>query len=615
MKKLLFAIREEHVESAVAKLLSNEYEIVGSVPYREGIIPNISNLHPDVILLTESLQGSVSIDSIIYDIRVRFRNVRVVLLAGKHEPGDDFLSTTISRGVYDIIFGGTATIEDIVRKIREPASYADVAYLQDRDVSGTKNEMTDSLNYMITVPQQQVPTKKGLFSKLRKNKQEKELVTISQLDEETQNRLMRLNLAQNSQSFTMREQQNAYALPSNQSNNLPNTYPTYEGVIKTAQQPGIQAGPPAILQPSAAQQQYYQQSSNTYPTYSQPNYNVSEQNNAYPTYQKDGVKTEQMESSGNDKTTLLPPKQTTEKEQESEIGKTSILTSFDVYGGVEDVYYGEVESKKKASTPSYELPPVYIKPIVTVFGGTRAGVGTTQTVINTAQALSNLGKRVLVLDGVPGRSSLFQYLGLAHTEFGFDKALEGYMNGFTTNPDYYCYERENFFKQDEEEQYRLNIILHNIDYMRYSMSFSWRANDERLAFIGNYFDSIRGYYDHILIDVNFDSPDLFTKQFISVADNLVLVTTQDNFIIESFDTCECADLIKSFTEKKISVTNFYTSSLAYHANVAEKLNVSANIDTPVDITGYVSSSYTKIPYYYDVVSKSKDAFVELAKLL
>ena len=552
MQKILFAIREEIVEDAISKIHKNEYQICGSVTYREGIISNIHHLHPDIILFSETLPGSVSIDSIIYEIRVRFQNVRVIMLAGKHDPGDDFLSSLIARGVYDIILGGNTTIDAIINKIRVPATYADVVHLQDRDISNASSENKEQMNYVVAVPESQIPAKKGLFSKLRKNKQE--ITTLSQLDEATIRRLSNVHVpAENIQPYYNGERtvQNAFI----QNGSMINA---------TQSQPPIQCTADLIAMDS----------------------------------------------------------------RQVDPGATSRLACYDMYreedkrGVVFEkntnnvVFSGSIEPAKQYNQTIYELPPVLPKPIITVFGGSRIGVGTTSSVINTAQALAALGKRVLVIDGCPGyNSKLFKYLGLENTELGFDKALEGYMQGFSTNPNYFCYSRDSHRTFSEEEQYRRNLILNYIDYMRYSESFSWRKNDERLAFIGNYLDSLRGYYDHILIDTCFDSPDYFTQQFIVVADSLVYVTTQDAFVIEEFQTCNCAKYISQFTGKKIALTNFYSSSLAYDINISEKLRVNFNIDVPVDITGYVAASYSKIPYYYDVASKCKESFVVLAKLL
>lgn len=536
LKKILFAIREEAVENAISNLLLNEYEVCGSVTYREGVVTNVHHLHPDIVMLAEALPGSTSIDAIIYEIRVKFRNVRIIMLAGKHEPGDDFLSSLISRGVYDIIIGGNTTLDRIVQIIRTPASYADVVALQDRDISSSVAEDTRQLNYVVTVPESQVPVKKGLFSKLRKNK-DMEIRTLSQLDNETLERLKRTNA---SPDIRFVEQHNL-------------------GTNETAYSTTV----------LKAFDEYAQ--SDSYEQEIQCVADIVAQHASH----------------------IVPE-------------ATSRLTCYDIYR----------EADRNGGVPIYELPPIMPKPIVTVFGGSRVGLGTTSIVINTAQALASSGKRVLVIDGcVNCDSSLFMYLGIEKTESGFDKAIEDYMNGLSVNPNYYCFARDRDCGLGDDEWYRRNVILNNIDYMCYSQNFTWGANDERLLFIGKYLDSLRSYYDHILIDTCFNSPDYFTKQYILAADNLVLIATQDNFVLSAFKTCSCSEFIHNFTGKKLSVTNFYSSGLSYYVNIMEALKVSANIDIPVDIVGFLSASYSKMPYYYDLSSKNKQVFVDLACLL
>lgn len=141
MQKIAFAVGDRDLEEYLQAKLKNEFIFVGATVFREGVVRLVGQTNPDIVILRELLEGRENILSVIYDLQVRYPNVRIVFLAGKRDAGDEFLSTLVSYGIYDILHGQEILVPDIIRLIREPNRRADVMYLQPKptlDSTGKK---------------------------------------------------------------------------------------------------------------------------------------------------------------------------------------------------------------------------------------------------------------------------------------------------------------------------------------------------------------------------------------------------------------------------------------------------------------------------------------------
>lgn len=133
MKKIMFALGDDKPEEFIKKTLT-DCEFVGSVGYREAVIPKVKEYRPDVLVLRETLQGSISVDSMIFNLRTQCEFCRIILIAGIHTPGDDFLKTVISRGVYDIVYGSQISLKKVIDFVNKPSCYYEVAELQGMEI-------------------------------------------------------------------------------------------------------------------------------------------------------------------------------------------------------------------------------------------------------------------------------------------------------------------------------------------------------------------------------------------------------------------------------------------------------------------------------------------------
>lgn len=130
MQKILFAIGHRELEEYISSQLMDEFMFVGTTVYREGILMAIEKNNPDIVIIRETLEGNQNMMSIIYEIRDKFPNVRIVFIAGNRQVGDELLSTLVSHGIYDILSGKQVLVGNILSSIRTPKSYSDVKHYQ-----------------------------------------------------------------------------------------------------------------------------------------------------------------------------------------------------------------------------------------------------------------------------------------------------------------------------------------------------------------------------------------------------------------------------------------------------------------------------------------------------
>lgn len=129
-KKILLAVGHRQLEEYLEQQLKNEYDFVGPTVHREGIVKLISQAGADIVIIRETLEGSVNIMSVVYEIRSAYPEIRIVFLAGNRKVGDELLATLVNYGVYDVLYGPNIPANEIIEAVRVPNSHADVAHLQ-----------------------------------------------------------------------------------------------------------------------------------------------------------------------------------------------------------------------------------------------------------------------------------------------------------------------------------------------------------------------------------------------------------------------------------------------------------------------------------------------------
>lgn len=128
-EKVLLAINNLKLENYIIKQLNMEFDFVKPVSYRAGILASVENNKPDIIVITEDLNGKEPMTKIVYEIFKKYNNTRIIFLSNDRLPGDKFLNVLINYKVYDLIIGDEIQANEIIHHIRIPNNYNDVAHL------------------------------------------------------------------------------------------------------------------------------------------------------------------------------------------------------------------------------------------------------------------------------------------------------------------------------------------------------------------------------------------------------------------------------------------------------------------------------------------------------
>ena len=148
MYKICLAIGYNELEEYIKKMqpmmekkFGDTVQFVGVCVYREAVMQVVKEYHPDILVLREGLQGSLSLTDLVYQIKVISPSTRIVFIAGDRKPGDAFLATLVQYGVYDILVGSSVNVKDILKLITFPNGFADVAnYMPKLSVDETTNK-------------------------------------------------------------------------------------------------------------------------------------------------------------------------------------------------------------------------------------------------------------------------------------------------------------------------------------------------------------------------------------------------------------------------------------------------------------------------------------------
>lgn len=140
MSKILLALADESLENYFMKMLP-DYEFTSKQGLNRGMVINIMQQENiDILVIREKLPTSkdangndIKFDTLMATIRKRYPHCRIVIVAGPHTEGDEFLKRMVSRSIYDIVYGSQIDLEDVIALIRNGNTYADAQRLQGFD--------------------------------------------------------------------------------------------------------------------------------------------------------------------------------------------------------------------------------------------------------------------------------------------------------------------------------------------------------------------------------------------------------------------------------------------------------------------------------------------------
>lgn len=147
-------------------------EFVDEAPYRECVVERCSGNGVDVLILSEMLQGQTHFQNLCQEIKIHCPNMRIVVIGGHHEKGDEFLQGLTQKAIYDITYGDAVNFMDLFKLIFNANTYGDsLKYLNSSQISSEEKESNSIVGASLKVAPVQVsePKKEGrLFGGIKK---------------------------------------------------------------------------------------------------------------------------------------------------------------------------------------------------------------------------------------------------------------------------------------------------------------------------------------------------------------------------------------------------------------------------------------------------------------
>lgn len=137
MTKVLYALNHKATEDYVTEKLGPDYIIINAVTYREAVLSALPGAGADILVVRDSLEGSIDITRLFEQIRTEYPEIRIIFICGERPKGDKMLATIVSLGIYDIIHKNAVPVDDIVERIKHPASFRDAAMYYSFDQGNT----------------------------------------------------------------------------------------------------------------------------------------------------------------------------------------------------------------------------------------------------------------------------------------------------------------------------------------------------------------------------------------------------------------------------------------------------------------------------------------------
>lgn len=145
---------------------------VDEAPYRECVVERCSANGVDVLVLSEMLQGQTHFQNLCQDIKVHCPDVRIIIIGGQHEKGDEFLQGLTQKAIYDITYGDAVNFMDLFKLIFHANTYGDsLKYLNQSQISSEGKETNSMAGAPLKVAPVETPEPKKenkLFGGIKK---------------------------------------------------------------------------------------------------------------------------------------------------------------------------------------------------------------------------------------------------------------------------------------------------------------------------------------------------------------------------------------------------------------------------------------------------------------
>ena len=524
-ERICLAVGDSRIENWLIREVKNPKNKIDAVftkpaTYRGIVLERVAMEMPTILILKEDLPAGgepvVSFDTLIKQIKVKFKNCRIIIIAGDHQPGDEFLKLLVSRGIYDIITGSSVKMIEVINCIKVAKDYGYAEKLQ-----GIETKSDSDVMSVEVVPSTQTPHK-SIFK--RNKEQDYSELAYSEVEPGLY------------QPYNITPPQNSQ--PKKEAPKTQNQ-PSLVQSVSVQQTPQVQQTPPAAQsQPSPRLVSQPQTASQT-PAGSikakAPDYGTSVLSGPIPGMMEDsglgGIvfeyisQTQQKASSPSFDTAIkstVPSVQKPQTEpvqqsiqqpvQQPSLQPQPVQKTTQNVSGTSPVGNSRVltSDKNNFKTVKNEITTGFM-PDITVFAGAREGVGCTTVCLNTAYSLAAMGKKVIVIDAVWKEKSIFDKMHFVHETRGF-------MNNNSPMPPVI---KGSFYKEITDNKGRK---IGGIQFLELATT-PGMADD---ASVINLIKSLSGF-DHVLLDFSLAYFNNLLAGIAGIADKIVAVTLQDDY--------------------------------------------------------------------------------------
>ena len=587
-EKICFAVSDEEVEEWLIEKLAEKKipaEYTRPALYRNAVLERVAVDMPSILILSEDLPdggSNLPFDALIKTIKVKYKSCRIIVLAGDHTPGDEFLNRLVSRGIYDIVVGSRVQLTEVLDCIITPKEYDYAEKFQ-----GLETGMDKDIKTVEAVEEASEQSKRSFFSKKTENSYTEKNVSSPAIPSPSPkpapkatpvavstniipNPVQTPDQAQNKdRDVSLKYKAEDGGANYGTSILTSNDNPFGTSVLTTddsANKPGI------IFEKVIQKGIIFEKVPATSVSYPAEKINTNTANNSVSSteFEKQNSVQAEIVSEGTFVTEKTP--------SDHLVSDENILTN-------------------KENNFITQPPSVGFLPKITLFVSAREGVGCTTTLLNTAHALASKGKKVLVIDAVYSEKTIFEKLIYKHVPNGFNNDGTPLPLGFGSS----------YYKAVMDNK---GNIVGGIQYLEL---IPGKIPDNY-----NLISTIRSFsgYDDIFIDMSLKFYDELVVGIINLADMVVAVTLQERYELI---------ILRNYLNTYQHSANIYNGKLLIVVNranpklsptikdVANYIPAKEVMIIPSDPDGFIRAGVAKAPD--TCIYKGKRKIKELYSLL
>lgn len=610
-QKVLLAIGNRQIEEYLQKKLETDFLFVGTSTYREGILKNIEQNIPDIIILREGLKGSQNISEIIYEIRRHHQGTRIIFITGNREAGDELLAMLVNLQIFDILANERINVNDLVALVREANTYQQVAHFQPKmsvddrtkrllfESPGT-SQVIQTVEKVVFVerPQEAQPTpvvpdvvekerKSRLGGGLFGKKENVEAVEVNPVAEPTVLPEEPLAIEKRKPMFGRKRTAPAEVEEAVEKIDVK--------ALEKEEKARLQLEKKQIAQEQVRLRQEEKEHQRAL---------------AEAQKQKEAVRLQEQERRS---------KQALQDDEDRHKQDELYLKTLELQKQIEELS----KNKEAERFLTQELPPHSKQKIITFVGGEH-GVGNTQVALNTAIQLSQNGYKTIYIE-LKEKPSTVDYLYQLHRNV--DNGLEVALFNLETQ-DYRGVHKsitrmKDVIERTNEGDLMLDLYKtfpKNLDFLLFSPSYTETENE---LMVGNpqalkelcmhlLFES--GYH-FIILDADIEKNNPYTEVALRFGTQVFYTLTQDVCHIGN-SVRHVADLSKSINikDKLYYIVNKYEDADIHRNSISDWLKTDVNLFVPNANREFINANYTGQPVLLGTKQKDiKRAFMDIAQ--